>query len=154
MHAAASMASSSGPSCSRTGSESSDSDSEDLIEPESILERLRSPTPSDLTRKRKIRTNPPPKGVKRSKAQVASEPLSVSISARLKEFPNECLCNSGGKLFCNACREPLSRKKSSITLHIKSTKHANGKSRLEGKQAKERLIVDMLTQYDKSVHPV
>ena len=117
----------------------------------SILQRLKSPTP-DLARKRKVPTNPP-KGVKKSKAQVANEPSFVSISDRIKQFSNESMCNSRGKLFCNACREPLSIKKSVIAQHIKSAKHESGKAKLDLKEKRERLIVDMLAQYNKNVHP-
>ena len=35
----------------------------------SLVVRLRSPTPSDLARKRQLRYNPPPKGVKRGKGK-------------------------------------------------------------------------------------
>ena len=35
----------------------------------SLLDRLRSPTPADLSRKRHLRQNPPPKGVKTGKGK-------------------------------------------------------------------------------------
>ena len=60
----------------------------------SLLDKLKSPTSSDLARKRKLASNPPPKGMKRSK------------------FAGENLAVLSGKLFCNACRETLSVKKS------------------------------------------
>ena len=56
----------------------------------SILDRLKSPTPSDLSRSRRIKTNPP-KGVKRGKGRVTAEPSSVSASDRIREFPDEHL---------------------------------------------------------------
>ena len=69
---------------------------------------------SDLTRKRKIDSNPPV-GQKRPRGQGSSEPKSVSAKDRVNEFPDECLTVSilldiyavsrGGKLFCSACRE-------------------------------------------------
>ena len=73
----------------------------------SLLSRPRSSTSSDLAQKRKVPTNPP-KGLKKSKAQVANEPSSISISDRIKQFPSESLYNSMGKVFCSACSEPLS----------------------------------------------
>ena len=96
--------------------------------PVNLLDRLRSPTQADLSRKRKTPSNPP-KGLKRSKGDVASEP-SVATTTRVKEFPGEHLSVVCGKLFCNACREPVSVKKSVIILHIKSAKHAAGIQRL------------------------
>ena len=118
----------------------------------SLLDRLKSPTVSDLSRKRKVQTNPP-RGTKRGKGAVAAEP-SVSPSDRIREFPDEQLSTVLSKLFCNACRENVSVKKSVIIQHIKSAKHATGKARLALKEKKERNIADMLLKYDKTVHPV
>ena len=47
---------------------------------------------------------------------------------------------SGGRLFCNACREELSRKRSVIVSHIKSEKHANGKAKLTEKGVHEKEV--------------
>ena len=67
----------------------------------SILDRLKSPVPSELARKRKILTNPPPVGQKRSKGSAACVLLkSVSPQDCVKEFDGESLCVSAGKLFC------------------------------------------------------
>ena len=96
-----------------TASSSMDTD-ESSTEVASIVSRLRSPTPSDLSRKRKVPSNPP-KGTKKGKGNVSSEPLNVSIADRVREFPGEHLCRNLGKLFCNACREPISVKKSVIS---------------------------------------
>ena len=95
----------------------------------SILDVLKSPPVSTLARKRTIRSNPPPVSAKKSKnVALKSDPKSVSPSDRVKEFPEECLMVNFGKkkkkkLFCEACREVLSWKKSSIQTHIKTTKH-------------------------------
>ena len=78
----------------------------------------------------------------------------MSPSERIQEFPEEKLSNVLGKLFCNACRENMSVKKSVISQHIKSAKHATGKACLAMKEKKERDIADMLVKYDSTVHPV
>ena len=69
----------------------------------SLLDTLRSPRPSDLARKRKIHTNPPPVGKKRSQAGTSAgrkhNPKTVTLSRRASEFPDEHLTASGGKLF-------------------------------------------------------
>ena len=119
----------------------------------SLLGRLKCPTNAHLARKRRLITNAPPNGVKRGKGAVAAQP-SVSPSARMQEFPDEKLSNVRGKLFCNACREMVSVKKSVVSQHIKSVKHASGKARLATKEKKERDIADMLLKYDNAVHPV
>ena len=83
---------------------SSSSTSELNKESVSLLDRLRSPTPSDLARKRRIPCNPP-KGTKKGKGTVASEPQNVSPHDRVKQFPDDHLSVVCGKLFCTACRE-------------------------------------------------
>lgn len=59
---------------------------------------------------------------------------------------------SGGRLFCNACREELSRKRSVIVSHIKSEKHANGKAKLTEKSVHEKDIAKALIKYNEEVH--
>ena len=54
----------------------------------------------------------------------------IGLHERLQSFPNEHLCLRGGKLFCNACHELLSTKKSFLQSHCKSKKHAQGKEKL------------------------
>ena len=75
-----------------------------------LLSKLKSPRLSDLSRKRKVATNPPPKGKRPCRGYTAAEPRGVSASQRVKEFAGDPLCVSLGKLFCNACREELSLK--------------------------------------------
>ena len=48
----------------------------------SLLDRLRSPTPADLSRKRHLRHNPPPKGVKTGKGK---EKGILNISLHVSE---------------------------------------------------------------------
>ena len=110
----------------------------------SFLDQLRQPKQSELARKRKVPSNPPPKGSKKGRGKVFNEPVNVSPAIRLKEFPDQTLCIQVGKLFCSGCREPLSLKKSIITLHIKSAKHIAGLQRLKSKEQKEKGLVEML----------
>ncbi len=69
----------------------------------SLLDKLKSP---DLARKRKLKCDRPPKGLKRCKGAVASEPVKISLSTRIGEFPNENLAIHLGYLFCNASLVP------------------------------------------------
>ena len=94
----------------------------------SLLSVLRSPRLSDLVRKRKTQTNNPGKRKKtRSSSSAGSDPKGVKPQDRLKKFPDEQLSVSAGKLFCKACREELSLKSSSLSNHLKSQKHKDGK---------------------------
>ena len=64
-----------------------------------LLDKLKSPTSSDLARKQKLASNPPPKGMKRSKGVVHHEPWSVSASQRVREFAGENLSVLSGNCF-------------------------------------------------------
>ena len=103
----------------------SSSEEESQSQEKSILHVLKAPQPSVLARKRTIRCNPPV-GVKKSKGlTLKSDPKSISPSDRLKEFPDQSFkVNCSKKLFCDACREVLSCKKSSIETHPHKDKEA------------------------------
>ena len=94
---------------------------------QSLLDVLRCPPASHLARRRKLNTLPP-SGRKRSRGSItATCPKSVTPRDRVKEYPGERLLVSNNKLFCQACREELSLKKSSVEKHCKSQKHKKGK---------------------------
>ncbi len=120
----------------------------------SLLDKLRAPLRSELSRKRKVEK--PKTANKKHKAGVANttDPKSVTPATRIKEFPNECLAVRSGKLFCTACREELALKKSTVKNHIVcGDKHQKSKKKLESKAAKERDLTELLTSYDKEVQP-
>ena len=120
----------------------------------SILEVLKAPQASDLTRKRKVDCNPP-LGRKRSRGQGSSEPKSVTPRDRVNEFPDECFTVSGnGKLFCNGCREEISLRKNIIANHINCKKHKTSKEKLASKKAREKDIATSLKTFDTEHHPV
>ena len=126
-------------------------DAEETVQVVSLLERLKAPKKSDLSRKRKIPCNRP-KGKKQSSGKHGVEP-KVNPHTRVKEFPNEALVVSAANnsLFCNACREI---KRSTVSDYIKSSKHKAGKEKLLSKEAKQQDIASALKKYDESVHPV
>uniref|UniRef100_A0A1X7U5I6 Uncharacterized protein n=1 Tax=Amphimedon queenslandica TaxID=400682 RepID=A0A1X7U5I6_AMPQE len=105
-------------------------------------------------RKRKVATNKPPKGKKRSKGRTAADPKFVKPRQRMLEYPHECFKVYSNSLFFDACREPLSLKKSVIESHMKSKKHRNEKEQLASKEKREKAIDDMLQRCDGNVHPV
>ena len=122
----------------------------------SILERLICAEPSHLARKRKVKTNPPPIGVKRSQRARNSTytPKSITPHQRVKEFSNEGLVVSGGKLFCSACREEIGLKAQVIRLHLQSKKHATGKERLKKKKVQDVDIAESFKAYSSKEHVV
>ena len=87
-------------------------DVEETVQVVSLLERLKAPKKSDLSRKRKIACNPP-KGKKKSSGKHGLAEPKVDPRTRVKRIlPNEALVVSPGnrRLFYNACRETLSVK--------------------------------------------
>ena len=60
---------------------------------------------------------------------------------------------SNGKLFCRGCREELCLKSSSLKNHLSSSKHLEGKKRLDRKEAREQDITQALKQYNSERHP-
>ena len=58
-----------------------------------------------------------------------------------------------GKLFCSACREEVSLKRSIISNHIASAKHKQSKTKLVRKERRERDIAGALAIYDGYTHP-
>ena len=55
-----------------------------------------------------------------------SDHKNIKPIDRVKQYANDHLQVSAGKLFCSACREEVSVKKSIIDKHINSTKHQKG----------------------------
>ena len=90
---------------------------------------LRSADPSTLARNRVVASNTSTNGAntkRRGKAKAKANTSilkTVTVDTRLREFKNEPFRKSGGKLFCNACREELSTKASIIKSHVASSKH-------------------------------
>jgi len=117
----------------------------------SLLSVLKAPTASNLSRKRVQAANPP-SGKRRSRGTSTNDPKGIDPGRRIKEYPNEQFSVSNKKLFCKACREELSLKKSSVENHIKSSKHVKGKQRLSKKEAREKDLAESLRSYNEEVH--
>ena len=117
------------------------------------MDRLKAPKTSELSRKRKVLSNPP-KGKKKSSGSSALKTrVNIHPTVRVNDFPGEELSVSMGKLFCKACRETLSVKQSSVKSHIKSVKHVNSKAKLKVKISREQNLTVYLKKYDENVHP-
>ena len=65
-----------------------------------------------------------------------SKPKSISVSQRVKEYPDECFVVSTNKFFCTACKEEVSIKKSIIIHHIKSEKQGKSSCRIKANMSK------------------
>ena len=71
---------------------------------------------------------------------------------RIKEYCNEHFTVSNGKLFCEACREQLNLKKSSMNNHVQSAKHKDRKVKLQEKEKQDQTIVQALQRYNETHH--
>ena len=119
----------------------------------SILDKLRPPVMSELSRRRKILLNRPPVGKRRSITTVHKfDPKSVQPSTRVSDFPGENLSVSAGQLFCRACREEVAVKRSVVSNHVKSKKHKDGKIKLKQKEVRERDIAASHEAHDNETH--
>ena len=123
-----------------TSSSTTISDTQSTSAPLSLLDRLKAPKKSELTRKRKVFLNPHD-GKRRKHQSSSSHPKSVSPMQRVREYANECLTVSAGKLFCEACREEVGLKCNIVKNHIGSTKHAKMKLSVTNRKGKDEDIL-------------
>ena len=132
-------------SMDQSTSESPQSGSPTVI---SMLNRLRSPTPADLSRKRYLRQNPPPKGVKTDKGKEKGDPTRISVCEQVKLYPNEEFIVRSSKLFCHACKEVLALKKVLLSVISNPKTHISGKKKLALASKEESRIQKALHVYD------
>ena len=72
---------------------------------------------------------------------------------RCNQFPKDYFTVSGGKLFCECCREELSLKLSSIKYHIDSNKHKQSKEREAKRKVSDKTLADHLQVYERETNP-
>ena len=105
-----------------------------------LLDWLRSPTPADMARSRKIRTNQPPsppRGKRTCRRALASDPKGVTLRQQVKEFPTEPL---------------LSVTASSSVQHVVNSSVFHYLSSFEDKQdisLKDYIKSSLMLQYNK-----
>ena len=110
------------------------------VVPRTLLSVLKPAAKSHLARKR-VRKPPARKRASTSQCDLKN----IKPEERVKEFPGEFLQVRRGKLFCSACREEISLKKSIIKNHTYSgNKHNNSKKKLAEREARERDIANYL----------
>ena len=103
------------------------------LQTSSLLSVLKAPKASNLSRKQ-VQAKNPPCGKRRCRGTSTYDPKGIGPAQRVREYPNEPFSVSNKKLFCKACREELSIKKSSVENHIKLSKHVKGKERMSKKE--------------------
>ena len=64
------------------------------------------------------------------KRQGNSDTVKVPLHERVRKCPDENFIVWEAKLFCNACRQILSTKKSDLKIHVLPIKHQDGKQKM------------------------
>ena len=120
------------------------------------LSILRAPRKSELACKRKLKVNQQKQHTRNVQAKTSTAP-KVSALARIREFPDEHFKDTAtdkGSIFCEACREEISVKRSTILNHIKAQKHLSGKEKLDQKKQREKDLAETLRAHDDKNHAV
>lgn len=100
-----------------------------------------------IHRQRKEKRKPPegPRG--RSKMGRSTKETRVKMADRLEQFPDQGLAISGGKLFCQACREEQPNLKESLKKHFLTAKHISRLAKLRQSMSSSQQISTDLAQH-------
>ena len=104
--------------------------------------RLSTPEKANISRKRKVQTNPEEK---KRNVRGSVDP-NVSSRDRVNEFKDQYLTVVSGNLRCDACKETTSKKKSSVKKHVASAKHIKALENIKKSKMKDQNIKDLLAK--------
>jgi len=97
-----------------------------------------------------VQTNP---AEKKRNVRGSVDP-NVSAWDRVNEFKDQCLTTVSGNLRCDACRETLSKKKSSVKKHVSSIKHIKALENIEKSKKKDQNIKELVEALLKAGIPL
>ena len=130
--------------------ESADEGPSNLIaEAKRLGANLRTPEKAKIARERKLQTNPAGK----SRSTRGQSDPKLSSWQRVQEHKNEYLASVDGKLRCDACKETISKKKSTVKKHISSLKHVKAKKTILESKKKDQSVLELLRRNDQAKHP-
>ena len=130
--------------------ESADEGPSNLIaEAKRLGANLRTPEKAKIARERKLQTNPAGK----SRSTRGQSDPKLSSWQRVQEHKNEYLTSVDGKLRCDACKETISKKKSTVKKHISSLKHVRAKKTILESKKKDQSVLELLRRNDQAKHP-
>lgn len=107
---------------------------------------LSCPKKASIARERKVQSNPALVG-KRRVTHGAHGP-KMSAWQRVQEHKNEHFTVVKGLLRCDACKESLSKKKSTVKKHISSSKHVQAKNDLELSKKNDKSLLHFFKNND------
>ena len=105
--------------------------------------RLSTPEKANISRKKKVQTNPEEK---KSNVRGSVDPNHGILVGRVNEFKNQCLTVVSGNLRCDACKETIPKKKSSVKKHVASAKHIKALENIKKSKIKDQNIKDLLAK--------
>ena len=103
------------------------------------------PVPSPIARHRSLQSTSG-----KYKRRGNSDTVKVPLHERVRQFPDENFIVREGKLFCNACRQILSTKKSVLKIHVSSKKHQDGKQKMKRSTLREQTIAEAFKREESS----
>ena len=104
------------------------------------------PVPSSIARDRSLQSTSG-----KYKRRGNSNAVKVPLHERVRQFPDENFIVGEGKLFCNACRQILSTKKSVLKVHVSCKKHQDGKQKLKRSKLREQTIAEALKREESCI---
>ena len=111
---------------------------------------LKEPEKAAIARTRKIQRN---KAGGKKTVRGQKDP-KVSAYQRVRENQNEYLSiTSENMLRCDACKETLSKKKSTVLKHINSVKHNDAKRAIQNSKKRDQSLLKFLRTNDKKDNP-
>ncbi|CAB4040917.1 DNA-directed primase polymerase, partial [Paramuricea clavata] len=99
------------------------------------------PPPAKIARERWSDSNK-----NKYKSRGASDVKKICLRDRVNQFPNQHLCVRSNAIFCNACKEVISSKKSIVVSHCSSKKHESGKAQLQKSKLRDQTIAEALSR--------
>ena len=99
------------------------------------------PKPAQLARDRRLEST-----TGKYKRRGTSNVTNVKNVPLQDQFPDQHLSVRGTTIFCNACREIVSSKKSILASQYSSRKHAKGKDALKRSRLREQTIAEALSR--------
>ncbi|KAK3744779.1 hypothetical protein QZH41_004216 [Actinostola sp. cb2023] len=134
-----------------SSSEDSEDSEDSSIDPIQVAKTrgadLKEPEKAAISRKRKIERNEA--GGKKS-VHGTNDP-KVSAYQRVKEYKNEYLIvTDNNMLRCDACKETISKKKSSVRKHIGTAKHNEAKKIIQNSKKRDSSLLTFLRRNDEN----
>ena len=120
-----------------------------IAEAKRLGANLSTPKKAKIARERKIQTNPAGK----SRSERGKNDPKLSSWQRVQEHKGEYLKAVSGKLRCEACKETISKKSSTVKKHIQSAKHVKAKKAILDSKKKDQSVLDLIKRNDQAKHP-